>query len=134
MHRRVLLRLSQQLLQLVYTSREVATLLRRGLPIALRRSAAWSTLLLRRHLLLLGRHLLLGLTGDTFATHAAPLSLRGLVAGLMPDIQHFWMCDALANNGRIAWSYVASALSYAATSCTLFLTAGCLAFKERDLG
>jgi ABC-type Na+ efflux pump permease subunit len=78
--------------------------------------------------------LLLGLTGDTFATHAAPLSLRGLVAGLMPDIQHFWMCDALANNGRIAWSYVFAAIAYAATSCTLFLTAGFLAFKERDLG
>ncbi len=78
--------------------------------------------------------LLLGLAGDSFALNARWLSWRALVAGLMPDVQHFWMCDAIAHGGRIAWPYVAEAGAYALTCCALFLTAGCLAFRERDLG
>jgi hypothetical protein len=78
--------------------------------------------------------LLLGLAGDSFALGAHGLSWRGLVAGLMPDVQHFWLCDAIAHGGRVAWSYVAEAGAYALTCCALFLTAGCLAFAERDLG
>lgn len=78
--------------------------------------------------------LILGLAGDSFVLDARALSWRGLAAGVMPDIQHFWMCDALAHGGRIAWSYVAEAGAYALTCCALFLTAGCLAFRERDLG
>lgn len=78
--------------------------------------------------------LLLGLAGDSFALGAHGLSWRGIAAGLMPDMQHFWLCDAIAHGGRIAWSYVAEAGAYALTCCALFLTAGCLAFRERDLG
>jgi hypothetical protein len=78
--------------------------------------------------------LLLGLAGDSFALGAHGLSWRGVAAGLMPDVQHFWLCDAVAHGGRIAWSYVAEAGAYALTCCALFLTAGCLAFRERDLG
>jgi len=78
--------------------------------------------------------LVVGLAGDSFALHASVMSWRGLLAGLLPDIQHFWMCDVLAHGGRIAWSYVAEAAVYALTCCVLFLTAGCLAFRMRDLG
>ena len=78
--------------------------------------------------------LVVGLAGDSFAVNASVASWRGLLAGLLPDIQHFWMCDALAHGGRIAWSYVADAAVYALTCCALFLTAGCLAFRLRDLG
>jgi len=78
--------------------------------------------------------LILGLAGDSFAVGAAGYSLRGLLAGVMPDVQHFWLCDAVARGGRIAWPYVAEAGAYAATCCAIFLTAGCLAFQERDLG
>lgn len=79
--------------------------------------------------------LILGLAGDSFFSVAGSVfSLRGLVAGVLPDVQHFWLCDALAHGGRVAWSYVAEAGAYALTCCALFLTAGCLAFRERDLG
>lgn len=78
--------------------------------------------------------LLLGLAGDSFAVGASALSLRGLVAGVLPDAQHFWLCDALAHGGRIAWAYVAEAALYALTCCGIFLAAGCLAFQDRDLG
>jgi ABC-type transport system involved in multi-copper enzyme maturation permease subunit len=78
--------------------------------------------------------LILGLAGDSLAVGGAAVSLRSVAAGLMPDVQHFWLCDALAHGGRIAWSYVAEAGLYALTCSALFLTAGCLAFRERDLG
>ena len=78
--------------------------------------------------------LFLGLAGDSLALGAHALSWRRLAAGAMPNIQHFWLCDALAHGGRIAWSYVAEAAAYALTCCALYLAAGCLAFRERDLG
>jgi len=78
--------------------------------------------------------LILGLAGDAFTTGASAFSLRGVLAGVLPDVQHFWLCDAVAREGRVAWSYVAEAGAYAVTCCALFLTAGCLAFQDRDLG
>ena len=78
--------------------------------------------------------LFLGLAGDSLTMTAPMLSFRSLVAGVLPDMQHFWLCDAVAHGGRIAWSYVMEAAVYALTCCALFLTAGCLAFHERDLG
>jgi len=78
--------------------------------------------------------LIVGLAGDAFTMGASLTSWRGLLAGLLPDIQHFWMCDALAHGGRIAWSYVVEAGLYALSCCAMFLTAGCLAFRMRDLG
>nr|HPO38990.1 hypothetical protein [Kiritimatiellia bacterium] len=78
--------------------------------------------------------LLLGLAGDSLLTGAPFWSGRGLAAGLLPDLQNFWLCDAVARGGRIAWRYVGEAALYALTCCALFLVAGCLAFRERDLG
>ena len=78
--------------------------------------------------------LMIGLTGDTFAFSDNLLSWRLLPAGLLPDLQHFWMCDALAGEGRIPPGYLVRAALYAATCCALFLTAGCIAFEHRDLG
>ena len=78
--------------------------------------------------------LLLGLAGDSLLIGAPFWSVRGLVAGLLPDLQNFWLCDAVARGGRIAWRYVGAAALYALTCCVLFLGAGCLAFRERDLG
>jgi len=78
--------------------------------------------------------LMIGLTGDVFAFNADLLSWRLLPAGLLPDIQHFWMCDTLANGGRIALHYVLQAGAYAMTCCVLFLAIGCMSFKNRDLG
>ena len=78
--------------------------------------------------------LMVGLTGDAFALNVNLFSWHVLPAGVLPDIQHFWMCDTLANGGRIAMNYVVEVGLYAATCCILFLTAGCMAFKNRDLG
>lgn len=78
--------------------------------------------------------LIVGLAGDTFTVGAQGFSWRWLVAGVMPNVQHFWLCDALAHGGRIGWPYVAEAGAYALGCCALFLTAGCLSFRERDLG
>ncbi len=78
--------------------------------------------------------LILGLAGDSLLAGAPLWSARGLAAGVLLDVQNFWLCDAVAHGGRVAWGYVAEAGAYALTCCTLCLTAGCLAFQERDLG
>ena len=44
-------------------------------------------------------------------------------AGLLPDLQNFWLCDAVARGGRIAWRYVGEAALYALTCCAFFLGA-----------
>ena len=76
-----------------------------------------------------------GAAGGASLWAGAPLlSVRGLAAGLLPDVQHFWLCDAIARGGQVAWRYVAEAGAYALTCCALFLTVGCAVFRERDLG
>ncbi|MDX9867707.1 MAG: hypothetical protein RBT78_07250 [Kiritimatiellia bacterium] len=78
--------------------------------------------------------LLLGLAGDALFADAARFSARGLLAGVLPDLQHFWLCDRIARGGRVPGRYVAEAGLYALTCCALFLTAGGAAFRNRDLG
>jgi hypothetical protein len=78
--------------------------------------------------------LLLGLAGDLVAGKASLFSVQGVLAGILPDLQHFWMCDTLAQGGRLSWHYVSEAALYALGCCTLFITAGCLSFTNRDLG
>ena len=78
--------------------------------------------------------LMVGLAGDSLLGDAPLFSVRGLLSGVLPNVQNFWLCDAVARGGRVAWSYVAEAGTYALTFCALFLTVGCVAFRERDLG
>lgn len=75
-----------------------------------------------------------GLTGDLWAGHAAVWSWRGLLGGLAPNLQHFWLCDALADGGWISWRYVGGAAIYAAAWTALALGAGALALRNRDMG
>ncbi len=75
-----------------------------------------------------------GLTGDLWAGQAAFWSWRGILGGLAPNWQHFWLCDALTDNGRIPWRYVADAALYAGAWSALALGGGCLALRNRDLG
>ncbi len=75
-----------------------------------------------------------GLTGDLWAGHAAVWSWRGLLGGLAPNLQHFWLCDALADQGRIPWSYVGGAALYAVAWITLALSVGVMALRNRDMG
>lgn len=78
--------------------------------------------------------LLAGLSADTFFQNTSLFSLQGFLAGVLPDLQQFWMCDAIARGGRIAPRYLLHAAGYASTLCILFLSAGCLAFEHRDVG
>ena len=78
--------------------------------------------------------LLLGLAGDTLFGTAGAFSLRGIGSGVLPDLQNFWLSDAVARGGRISSGYLLEALLHAAVLCVLFLTAGCLLFRNRDLG
>jgi hypothetical protein len=78
--------------------------------------------------------LFIGLAGDLLAAQASLFSVKGWLAGILPDLQHFWMCDALAQGGKLSWHYVSEAGAYALGCCTLFLVAGCLSFANRDLG
>ncbi len=78
--------------------------------------------------------LVLGLAGDSLLSGVPLISVQGLAAGVLPDVQNFWLCDAVAHGGRVAWRYVAEAGAYALTCCAICLTLGCLAFQERDLG
>lgn len=78
--------------------------------------------------------LLLGLAGDSLWVGSPFVSVRGLASGVLPDVQNFWLCDAVAHGGHVAWRYVAETGAYALTCCALFLTVGCLAFQQRDLG
>ena len=75
-----------------------------------------------------------GLTGDLWAGHAAYLSWRGLLSGLAPNLQHFWLCDALTDNGWIPWHYVGAATLYAISWTILALGAGILSLRNRDMG
>lgn len=75
-----------------------------------------------------------GLTGDLWAGHAVVWSWRGVLGGLVPNLQHFWMCDALADNGRIPWRYVGGAALYACVWAMLALGVGVLALRNRDMG
>lgn len=51
----------------------------------------------------------------------------------LPNVQHFWLCDALARGGRIPASYLPAALAYAAAWSGAVLGLGVLAFHNRDL-
>lgn len=78
--------------------------------------------------------LVLGLAGDSLtATLHSSLSIIHYPLSILPDMQHFWLSDALARGGSIPLSYLGRATLYAATCSTLFLTLGALMFRKRDL-
>jgi hypothetical protein len=75
-----------------------------------------------------------GLIGDLWVGPSSLWSWRGVLGGLAPNWQHFWLCDALADNGRIPWGYVGGAAIYAGTWSALALGVGACALRHRDLG
>jgi hypothetical protein len=76
--------------------------------------------------------LLLGLSADSLLSPSSPAFVR-LASHLVPNLQSFWMCDALANGGSLPFPYVFRAVLYAASLCCLALGLGMLAFRKRDL-
>jgi ABC-type transport system involved in multi-copper enzyme maturation permease subunit len=77
--------------------------------------------------------LALGLVSDTLLAPSQPLLVR-LPALLAPNVQSFWMADALAHGGAIPLSYLARAAAYAAACCAAALGCGMLLLRERDIG
>jgi hypothetical protein len=52
----------------------------------------------------------------------------------IPDVQNFWMVDALGNNGTIPWAYTAGCAAYALCLIAFMLSLGHISFKIRDIG
>ena len=71
------------------------------------------------------------LSGHIYSMYSSWLS--AVFYTLIPDVQHFWMSDALANGGAIPLRYVTYAALYILTMAALFLSAGYAMLKSRDL-
>ncbi len=76
--------------------------------------------------------LFLGLSSDTLLAPTSPAPVR-LVASLIPNLQSFWMCDALAPGRALPPYYLLRATLYAAALAITALGAGMLAFREKDI-
>lgn len=79
-----------------------------------------------------GLLLALGLAVDPLLAPAHPLLVR-LAARLLPNVQSFWLCDALAGGGTVPLSYVVGACAYAAAWSLAMLALGVLAFRKCDI-
>jgi hypothetical protein len=76
--------------------------------------------------------LMLGLSADTLLSPAMPPLVR-LSARLIPNVQSFWLCDALAGGGTVGIGFLAELLLYTAAATTAALAAGVIAFRNRDI-
>lgn len=77
--------------------------------------------------------LFVGFLADSQFGGSSRLVSKGLYS-IVPDVQHFWVVDRLADGGRIPKRYVMQAASYAATYIGFVLFLGAISFKHRDLG
>ena len=59
--------------------------------------------------------------------------LGAVLYGLIPNLQQFWLADALAGDGTIPWSYVAAAALYALCLLVFLLAAGMLVFGRMEV-
>ena len=76
--------------------------------------------------------LLLGLSSDTLLAPSSPAPVR-LLAALVPNLQSFWMCDALAPGRALPPLYLLHAALYAAALDAAALGAGMIAFRGKDI-
>ena len=76
--------------------------------------------------------LLLGLSSDTLLAPSSPAPVR-LLAALVPNLQSFWMCDALAPGRALPPLYLLHAALYAASLAAAALGAGMIAFRGKDI-
>jgi ABC-2 type transport system permease protein len=52
----------------------------------------------------------------------------------LPNMQHFWVLDAISQNTRIPMSHVWMLTGYAGAQIAVFLTLGIVLFQKRDVG
>jgi len=76
-----------------------------------------------------------GLAAESFrgAAEQPAACLAGLVRRIVPNWQHFWVCDALDNGGVIPAAYLADTAFYGAVLCAGILFLGVLSFRSVDL-
>ncbi len=76
--------------------------------------------------------LFIGFLADSLFGQSHGMPSR-LCYALVPDVQHFWLADALANGGRIPLSYLAEASVHAVAYTSAVLLLGTAAFLRRDV-
>jgi hypothetical protein len=77
---------------------------------------------------------LLGLMSDNlFGKQAAASKLGAVFYGVIPNLQQFWLADALAGGGAIPWAYVGSAALYALCLLVFLLATGMLVFRRIEV-
>lgn len=54
--------------------------------------------------------------------------------GLIPNVQAFWLLDAVTQNQPIPWSHVGMVLLYALAQVGVFVSAGVMLFQGREVG
>lgn len=52
----------------------------------------------------------------------------------LPNMQQFWLLDAISQNTPIPWSHVRMLTGYAASQIAVFLALGVILFQKRDVG
>jgi hypothetical protein len=59
--------------------------------------------------------------------------LASTLSALVPDWQHFWVCDALNAGGRIPWRYVMQAGVYGLLYLVGVICIGLFSFKNVEM-
>lgn len=75
--------------------------------------------------------MLLGLSADALLAPSAPAVVR-VCARFIPNLQSFWMCDAL-NSGTLDYSYVVLAAGYAFCYVVAALCLAMVIFRRKDV-
>lgn len=68
-----------------------------------------------------------------FGSRADGSILSGVVYGILPDWQHFWMSDALSEGGVVSWSYILNAGLYTLLYSSAMLAGGVALFLDSEL-
>ncbi len=63
-----------------------------------------------------------------------PEMLYNVYYALVPNLQHFWLSDALAREMPIPWSYVGRGMVYAGLYIAAMVTAASFLFEKREVG
>lgn len=75
------------------------------------------------------------LPGDYVFITPTSVNTPALAAwGIIPNLQHFWLLDAITQNQPIPAGYVTRTVMYAALQITAFLAIGIILFMKRDVG
>ena len=76
----------------------------------------------------------LGLISDyAFGAHTTTSGLARFLHAILPNWQHFWVVDGLAEGQRIPWSYVGLAAQYAGFYLLGILGLGIFTFRNMEL-